>query len=76
MKEVVFAKFDQNEELKKLLFETGDALLVEDARNDYYWGRGASGKGKNKLGHILMEVRAELKEKEEKKEKENEKEKK
>ena len=39
---------------------TGDEELVEDSPNDYYWGRGRSGTGKNMLGRILMEVRDEL----------------
>ena len=42
------------------MLDTGGALLVENAPGDYYWGIGADGTGKNRLGRILMEVRNEL----------------
>lgn len=61
MRTVVRAKFSQNEEIKKILINTGDEYLVEDSPTDYYWGCGAERTGKNMLGRILMEVREELK---------------
>jgi predicted NAD-dependent protein-ADP-ribosyltransferase YbiA (DUF1768 family) len=33
-------KYKQNAELRKLLFETGDTLLVEATSLDLYWGAG------------------------------------
>lgn len=60
MKAAVFAKFNQNLVIKKLLLATGNAKLVEHTKNDKYWGDGGDGKGKNMLGKILMEVRAAL----------------
>lgn len=60
MKKAVLAKFSQHDELKALLLSTGDAKLIEHTENDDYWGDGDNGKGKNKLGQILMAVRAEL----------------
>ncbi|AJD93144.1 hypothetical protein JMA_38260 (plasmid) [Jeotgalibacillus malaysiensis] len=61
MYKVVFAKFSQNEHLKKKLLETGDRLLVEgNWWNDKIWGI-AGNKGENRLGEILMRVRKELK---------------
>jgi len=51
------AKFTQHEELRKRLLATGEALLIEDAPNDPYWGCGADGQGKNRLGCLLMETR-------------------
>lgn len=60
MRKVVRAKFTQHEELKKLLLETGDAVIVEHTANDSYWGDGGDGSGKNMLGRILMQVRDEL----------------
>ena len=42
------------------LLATGDKELVENAPGDYYWGCGADGSGRNMLGRILMELRAEL----------------
>lgn len=56
----VYAKFSQHENLKKLLLETGSSHLVEHTSNDNYWGDGGDGKGRNMLGHILMEIREKL----------------
>ena len=60
MRVAVRAKFTQHEELRELLLSTGDEALVEHTTNDAYWGDGGDGSGKNMLGKILMEVRAEL----------------
>ncbi|KOR32756.1 Swarming motility protein ybiA [Achromatium sp. WMS3] len=54
-------KFTTHPELRTLLLSTGTEKLVENAPNDYYWGCGQDGSGKNRLGTILMQVRAELK---------------
>ena len=54
------AKF-QNQELKKLLIKTGKKKLIENSPYDKYWGIGANGKGKNRLGALLMQLREELK---------------
>jgi ribA/ribD-fused uncharacterized protein len=56
-------KFTQHPELAKLLISTGNLTLVEHTDIDSYWGDGKDGKGKNRLGHLLMQLRAELKEK-------------
>jgi len=61
MREALRAKFTQNEELKQILLETGDAYLVEHTKNDSYWGDGGDGSGKNMLGKLLMELREQLK---------------
>ena len=63
MREAVRAKFTQHADLAQILLETGDALLVEHTGNDDYWGDGGDGRGKNKLGKILMEIRSELRKK-------------
>jgi ribA/ribD-fused uncharacterized protein len=60
MREAVLTKFSQHQELKEILLGTGDARLVEHTANDSYWGDGGDGSGKNRLGQILMEVRAEI----------------
>ncbi len=60
MKEALRAKFTQYPALKDLLLATGDAQIVEHAANDGYWGDGADGQGKNRLGMLLMELRNEL----------------
>lgn len=60
MLDAVRAKFTQHEELKAVLLGTGDAKLVEHTANDSYWGDGGDGSGKNRLGQLLMRLRAEL----------------
>jgi len=64
-------KFTQNTELKKMLLDTGDKLIVEASAYDRIWGIGfnkdsAIGNenkwGSNKLGMALMDVRKVIKE--------------
>jgi ribA/ribD-fused uncharacterized protein len=69
VKSALFAKFRQNPELRNLLVETKNKRLLY-ATPDAYWGEGSItqdkiakgeiGKGKNTLGTLLQEVRAEL----------------
>ncbi len=60
MYRAVRKKFETHDELRQLLQRTGNETLVENAPMDGYWGCGPDGKGLNKLGLILMRVRAEL----------------
>lgn len=60
MRYAVYQKFKQNLVLKELLLSTGNWPIIEHTANDSYWGDGGDGSGKNKLGHILMEVRKQL----------------
>lgn len=62
MEEVVRAKFEQHPELAEKLAATGDAPLMEgNAWHDTYWGVDSRTlRGENRLGEILMKVRAEL----------------
>lgn len=73
MKAAVKAKFMQHPDLLKKLRETGDRPLAEADPRGKFWGIGTSADtskakdpakwpGKNMLGNILMELRAELKE--------------
>ena len=68
----LYAKFSQNEELKKKLLDTGDTWLVECAHYDTTWACGirlneeerfdtSKWRGQNILGFALMEVREALK---------------
>lgn len=50
-------KFEEHQDLRDTLLATGDKRLVEHTANDSYWGDGGDGKGKNRLGVLLMEVR-------------------
>lgn len=61
MLEILRYKFTHNEDLKTKLLSTGDKYLEEtNWWNDVYWGV-CKGVGKNRLGHLLMQVRSELK---------------
>ena len=60
MREAIRAKFTQHEDLRKILLETGDAILVEHTANDRYWADGGDGSGLNMLGKLLMELREQL----------------
>ena len=71
------AKFRRSKDLRKLLLDTGDRLLVEAASNDRVWGIGFNAKyamgnrdawGENRLGKLLMEVRRILREEKSKEE--------
>lgn len=56
MRKALRAKFDQNEEMRKRLIETGTAKLVEDSPVDRFWGGAIEG-SINMLGKLLMELR-------------------
>ena len=60
MRYAVREKFRQNTVIMEDLLETGDSIIIEHTKNDSYWADGGDGTGKNMLGKILMEVRAEL----------------
>ena len=66
-----YAKFSQNPQIKKLLLDTREAILVEASPMDRIWGVGLSStnpdikdpnkwRGRNLLGKALMEVRQDL----------------
>jgi ribA/ribD-fused uncharacterized protein len=63
MRSALRAKFDQHQELTDQLLATGNAELVERSDADPYWGDGEDGKGANKLGSILMDLREGLRSK-------------
>jgi ribA/ribD-fused uncharacterized protein len=60
MRAAVFEKFRAHAKLAKLLLDTGDEELIEDAAGDGFWGCSKDGLGQNWLGKILMEVRQRL----------------
>jgi ribA/ribD-fused uncharacterized protein len=60
MRRAVQAKFEQHDDIRKILLDTGDAKLVEHTENDDFWGDGGDGSGKNMLGRILVQVRETL----------------
>jgi ribA/ribD-fused uncharacterized protein len=60
MREALQAKFKQHPSLRSLLLQTRDAELIEHTKHDSYWADGGDGSGKNRLGHLLMELRENL----------------
>ncbi len=60
MLDALRAKFSQHRDLGERLRATGDALLIEHSAHDAYWADGGDGHGLNRLGALLMRVRAEL----------------
>ena len=60
MREVVRQKFLTHQDIQKVLLDTGEEELIEATTYDYYWGCGTKKTGKNMLGNILMEIRAEI----------------
>lgn len=67
-----FAKFSQNDKLKKKLLSTGNKIICEASPYDKIWGIGLSTsqtdvhdpskcQGQNLLGRALMDVRTTLK---------------
>ncbi len=62
MMDALRAKFTQHGRCQRMLLATGEAELVEHTRNDFYWADGGDGTGRNRLGVLLMQLRAELRE--------------
>ena len=61
MYDICFAKFSQNDELKRRLLSTGEQHLEEgNTWGDRIWGT-VDGVGQNHLGKILMKIREKLK---------------
>lgn len=60
MERALRAKFTQHRSLRALLVGSGDEKIEEDSAKDDCWGTGADGTGQNKLGTMLMQLRAEL----------------
>ena len=60
MLEGLAAKFRQHPDLGRRLVATGDRKIVELSDSDHYWGANPDGEGQNRLGVLLMEIRAAL----------------
>lgn len=57
LRPAVFAKFNQNPTLEKMLIDTYPRPIIFADANDAFWGYGRTKMGQNKLGALLMEVR-------------------
>lgn len=60
MKKAVQAKFTEVATLCKKLQATGDVPLYHQSISDGFWGCNLAGEGDNRLGKLIMEVRAQL----------------
>jgi ribA/ribD-fused uncharacterized protein len=60
MYRAVRRKFELHPELKAMLLATGDEDLAEANPADSYWGIGRDGEGLNRLGQIMVRIRADL----------------
>lgn len=60
MLDILRAKAAQHEYVRRKLLATGIRELVEDSWRDDFWGWGPNRDGKNMLGRLWMQVRAEL----------------
>lgn len=62
MREIIRAKVEQHEYVRRKLLATGDRELVEDSWRDDFWGWGPNRDGSNMLGKLWMGIRIELRE--------------
>lgn len=60
MHEILQAKAAQHEYVRRKLLASGDKELIENSWRDSFWGWGEERDGKNMLGKLWMEIRAEL----------------
>ena len=60
MEAILRAKVNQHPDIAKVLLETGDRPIFEDAPKDAFWGRGPDWKGESHLGKLWMKLREEL----------------
>ena len=60
MTNAVRAKFYPGSEIARVLLGTFPKTLIEKSNRDQYWGQTADGKGKNKMGLLLMNWRSDL----------------
>ena len=60
MRDIIRAKAHQHEYVLRKLLQTGDRTLIENSWCDPFWGWGPNRDGKNMLGVLWMEIRAEL----------------
>lgn len=60
MRDILRAKANQHEYVRRKLLATGDRELVENSWRDDFWGWGPNQDGLNMLGKLWMEIRDEL----------------
>jgi len=60
MKEILRAKAQQHEYIRRKLQQSGTRTLIENSWRDDFWGWGPNRDGQNMMGKLWMEIRAEL----------------
>lgn len=60
MYDILLAKAQQHEYVRRKLLETGNRQLVENSWRDDFWGWGPKRDGRNMLGQLWMQVRTKL----------------
>ena len=60
MSDILWAKVNQHEYVKRKLLATGTRELVENSWRDDFWGWGPNQYGQNMLGKVWMGIRADL----------------
>lgn len=61
MESILREKLRQHPHIEKKLLDTKDMEIVENSKDDYFWGIGEDGTGQNMHGKIWMKLRKELK---------------
>lgn len=57
-----YTKCRTHDDVAAALLATGAKALVENSQYDYFWGIGRDGRGHNRYGKVLSQVRARLRE--------------
>lgn len=60
MRDILGAKADQHEYVRRKLIQSGTRTLIENSWRDDFWGWGADGQGQNMLGKLWMALRSSL----------------
>lgn len=60
MEEILNAKVNQHEKVKRVLLETGNRIIIENSPTDSFWGIGPDGAGRNEVGKLYMKLRSQL----------------
>mgnify|MGYP000896790532 CR=1 FL=1 len=60
MTRAVYTKARTHDVVAEALIDTGDQHILEKSQYDYIWGCGRDGRGLNKYGNVLMNVREKL----------------
>lgn len=59
MEQLLRAKHERHEYVRKILKRTKGLVIVEDSPTDSFWGRGPDWQGQNQLGQLWMKIRDE-----------------